>query len=466
MKKLKTLKNPTNAVLFAGATALMALTNVSQAQSSVDALLNKLEQKGVLTADESKELKAENQQDFTNSIDKAFSEKLGMPSWVQSYNIYGSLRARYEHFSGDNSMAITRDRARYRLFLGATVNLQDNIEVGFRIGSGDQNKAYPGQGNPLSQNTTLTGNWNDKGIYVDLAYVKWTPINDGDWKLATTFGKMERPFDFTWMVIDPDLTPEGGLVETRHNFNDRQSVSLAAGLFALQDVAASTQDPAIGGGQLLWNAKWTKKVSSTLGAGVLTVINPLELNNSTAPQINQGNTRYQTAIPGTDIAVGSLRYNYTPLIGDASVTYTLDSFPFYAGKFPITLKGEVMHNPGAPDNNNGYWAGIILGKSGKKNTWDLLYRYEYLESDAWYDQIENDDNVAFYSAAPGAGGNAGYVGGTNVKGHSIRFNYSITDWMTFSTTCYINDLINQTVNGIKESNGNDLHFMADIMFKF
>ena len=42
--------------IFAGAAAFMALTPQIQAQSGVDALLNKLEQKGVLTVDEAKEL--------------------------------------------------------------------------------------------------------------------------------------------------------------------------------------------------------------------------------------------------------------------------------------------------------------------------------------------------------------------------------------------------------------------------
>jgi hypothetical protein len=38
--------------------------------------------------------------------------------------------------------------------------------------------------------------------------------------------------------------------------------------------------------------------------------------------------------------------------------------------------------------------------------------------------------------------------------------------LTFSATCYLNDLINQTVNGTALSNGKDLHFMADLMWKF
>ena len=41
----------------------------------MDALLNKLEQKGILTVDEAKELKAENQQDSAADFNKAMNSK-------------------------------------------------------------------------------------------------------------------------------------------------------------------------------------------------------------------------------------------------------------------------------------------------------------------------------------------------------------------------------------------------------
>src|ERR1700690_3046067 len=95
MKKLKK-QNHTKVALFAGATALMALTPNTHAQSSVDALLNKLEQKGILTVDEAKELKTENQQSSTNDFNKAFSSKISMPDWITSYKLYGEFRGRYD----------------------------------------------------------------------------------------------------------------------------------------------------------------------------------------------------------------------------------------------------------------------------------------------------------------------------------------------------------------------------------
>ena len=142
--------------------------------------------------------------------------------------------------------------------------------------------------------------------------------------------------------------------------------------------------------------------------------------------------------------------------------------PFYAGAFPVKVAGEFMNNPGAPRDNNGYWVGVTLGKSGTKKTWDLTYRYEYLEADAWYDQLTDDDFGAFYQNKINGGisGANGYVGGTNIKGHLIKANYSFTDSLTFTASCFIDELINNKVSGQLEPNSNAIHFMADMMWKF
>ena len=92
----------------------------------------------------------------------------------------------------------------------------------------------------------------------------------------------------------------------------------------------------------------------------------------------------------------------------------------------------------------------------------MSYRYQYLEANAWYDQVVDDDNFAYYQSAP-VGGSSGIFGGTNMKGHLIKLNYSLTDALTLTFTCYVNDLINP-VPGNPQSHA--LHAMADIMWKF
>jgi hypothetical protein len=59
-------------------------------------------------------------------------------------------------------------------------------------------------------------------------------------------------------------------------------------------------------------------------------------------------------------------------------------------------------------------------------------------------------------------------GGTNIKGHLVRMDYSITDALTFTVTAYINQLINQPAQSSPSVNLNSgaIHVMADLVWKF
>ena len=133
MKKFKK-QNTTKVALFAGATALMALTQNTHAQSSVDALLNKLEQKGVLTVDEAKELKAENETNSVADFNKAMNSKFPTPDWVTSYKLSGDFRGRYDEQSSDNPAIVERDRLRYRIQLSTDAHASYKGSVGLVFG--------------------------------------------------------------------------------------------------------------------------------------------------------------------------------------------------------------------------------------------------------------------------------------------------------------------------------------------
>ncbi len=472
MKKLKK-QNHTKVALFAGAAALMALTPNTHAQTSVDALLNKLEQKGILTVEEARELKAENQQDSAADLNKAMNSRFQMPDWVTSYKLYGDFRGRFDDLSTDSPgipsakkspgtglSSQDRIRLRYRLRVGMLVNMKDDLQVGFRLGSGDATGvgSQSSAGSPLSNNTTLQDNGTKKMIYIDAAYGKWTPINDGVWMMAATIGKMDQPFQVTPMEFDPDYTPEGAALQGTYKINDNHSLAVNGAAFVLDEVASSGRDPFMYGGQAIWNANWTARIASSIGIGAFDIVNKGALgltwsgmipsyanyNPGGVPNINYGNTR--------NLTTGELVYNYNPIVFSGSATYTLDTFPLYNGKFPIKLSGEYMNNPGADPakgapNNIGYWVGVQFGKSGKKGTWDIFYRYQYLEANAWYDELVDDDNVVFYVNNNGTTmPKSGWVSGTNIKGQMIKFNYSLTDALTFTFTAFLNDLIKPALN--------------------
>ena len=454
MKKLKNQRTTTKAAIFAGAAALMALTPKTHGQTSVDNLLNKLEQKGILTPNEADELKAE---DATNSVadfNQAMNSRFPMSDWVTSYKLYGDFRGRFDDVSTETPAFSGHDnniRLRYRLRAGLIVNMKDNLQLGFRLASGDAPAASNTTGgNPLSANTTMQGNASKKNFYVDTAYGKWTVINNETWMVAGTIGKMDQPFQESYMLFDPDYTPEGAALQATYTINDRNSLAFNSGAFVLDQV--NTRGPFLYGGQAVWNASWTPKLTSSVGVAAYDIVD--KANLKTTYDSNLGNT----------LTAGSYTYDFNPIAVSGSMTYTLDRFPLYPGAFPIKLAGEYMDNPGAGSNNKGWWAGVTLGKSGKKGTWDVSYRYQRLEADAWWDQIVDDDNIAVTPTTPAVIPETGTAaGGTNIKGHLVKFNYSIFDSLTFGFTCYINDLINNPVPGAKTG---AVHAMADLMWKF
>ncbi len=423
-----------------GATLLASgmLMPMAQAQTA-DALLDKLVDKGVLSVTEANELRDQADNDFN----KAYQTKSGMPDWVTQLKIYGDLRGRWDFIKTDNDASGAsqpnkdRSRFRYRLRVGAVATMTDNFELGFRLTSAEPNALG---GDPISGNTSYQDNGSKKFIYIDQAYGKWTPIRTGPWLLSGTVGKMENPFVLSDMVFDPDYTPEGFAIQSGYAVNDNHGLKLTGGLFVLDEInqgAQASDDPLMAGVQLRYDAKWSPKLSTSIGAGVFAISDEENLATAAVPNINVGNTRN---------AAGAPVANFHPFVVDAGITYMLDKFPLNVGPFPIRLAGEFMHNPGADDDNTGYWAGIFLGKSGKKGTWDLSYRYKRLEADAWYEEFVDSDTGAYRQVGlANAGAGAGYRAGTGLKGHVAKFAYSISDAFTIGVTYYLYELIDEPV---------------------
>lgn len=410
----------------AAVAATMACSSSALAQSA-DALIDKLVDKGVLTVKEANDLREEADKGFN----QAYSVKSGMPEWVSALKLNGDFRGRYEGFFADDPGFEDRNRFRYRARFGVTAVMSDNFEAGLRLASGEVN------GDPISSNQTLQDNASKKPITIDLAYGKWTPINSGGWSLATTIGKMENPYVFSDLVFDSDYTPEGAGIQLGRNLGDKHAVKLNSGAFVLDELGGTTQDPYMFGAQARLESTWSDRISTSLGASYMAIVNPEALGNGAVPNINVGNTRN---------AAGNLVYDYTPVVVDASATYLLDTFPMYPGsaKFPIKVGGDYIYNDGASSaaDNDGWSAGILFGKAGKKGTWEIAYTYKWLGGDAWWEELVDSDSGANYTTAfANSGLAAGYRAGTNVKGHVMRVAYSPYDSLTLTAKALLMERI-------------------------
>lgn len=420
---------------------------------SVDALLDKLVDKGVLSVNEAKELREETDKDFT----RAYSAKSGMSEWVSALKFNGDLRGRFEGFYGDNPAFVERNRFRYRMRFGVTANLFDDLELGLRLTSSEAQGTFGGD--PISGNTSFSDNGSKKFVYFDLAYGKWSPIHTADWQGTFTIGKMENPFVFpSTMMFDRDYTPEGAAAQLAYTFNDHHSLKFVGAGFMLDELGASSSDPWLAGAQLRWDAIWNPRWTTTLGVSGFAIQNDENLINGNVPNVNRGNTRNAAGAPAN---------NFNPIYVDGGVTWTLEKFPRYPGPFPISVGGDYLNNPAAPNGNEGYSAGITFGKAGKKGTWEVAYRWENLQGDAWFEEFPESDFGAFYQvqqanagfAAPGAG----YGSGTNVRGHWVKLSYSPYDSFMFSVACFFTELIQASPAG---SESGITRLQMDAVWKF
>ena len=450
---------PRLALLAALGTAACGVQNL-HAQSA-DALLDKLVEKGVLTADEATGLRDETDKNFSTAL----AAKTGMPDWVTALKINGDFRGRFEGFYSPNTAFVSRDRFRYRLRLGIVANLADDFEVGLRLSSSEAASGNSTGGDPLSGNTTFAGNGSKKFIYLDLAYAKWNPIHNADWAATSTFGKMENPFTFpSTIMFDKDYTPEGFAQDLTYRINPDQAVKWVGGGFVINELVGSSNDPYLVGTQLRLDSTWNKKLTSSAGVGWFSVLanndktGHSSINTDALPNQQRGNSRD---------ASGNPKAKFNPIYADASVTYALESFPFNTGVFPVTVSGDYLHNPATSKDNDGYSAGVTFGKAGKKGTWELSYRFTELQADAWFEEFTESDFGAYYSLAP-VGGAAGYGAGSNVRGHIIKASYSPYDSLTFSVTLFATELIKNVLPAppITDVNSRMYRLQVDAVWKF
>src|ERR1041384_5694772 len=102
--------------MAAVALALMAVAPMTRAQTT-DALIDKLEKKGILTAKEASELRDEAKAESASTS----KFKNALPDWVTSVKLAADFRGRFEENNAENDAYDDRNRYRYRLRLGATV---------------------------------------------------------------------------------------------------------------------------------------------------------------------------------------------------------------------------------------------------------------------------------------------------------------------------------------------------------
>ncbi len=278
-------------------------------------------------------------------------------SWANNIKLTGDIRARYENREVAN--ATTKDRERIRLRVGAYGKVNEQVDFGVRIASGDKKDA-------TSTNLDAGDSESKKSIWLDQAFIDYHPD-----QLPGTHafvGKMPQP----WMaagsglVWDTDLNPEGAAVTYEKELSPFKLKS-NAGAFIFTDRGGD--DVRLLAGQVAGEKKFGN-TKLTLGVSDYYFENSGELTTNFTGTTKSGNT------PGTGFH-----------LVEGFTSYEFDVF-----KVPVKLDGQYVVNvDAASSDDTAYLAGITVGKAKEKGTWEIGYSWRDIGKDAVVAGLNDSD---------------------------------------------------------------------------
>lgn len=433
------------------------------------------------------------------------------PEWAQRIRFNGDIRARYEgqmfptgndprlvNFNSVNTgspyelsqnnpywlpmynTSEDRERARFRLRVGADIDISDSFLAGFRFASGDSNS-------PVTLNQTMGGtggNFSKYALWIDRAYLRYQPSSD----FSFSVGRFDNPFwsptDLVWYR---DLGFDGFAAQLKHEVSPGITPFLVAGAFPTYNTDLNfgysiDQKDLLNGlpGKYKSNDKWMYGVQAGVGVkfdpyssfrfGVAYydftntqgrqsspcfVVGTADTCDTdiTRPSFAQkGNTYFKlrniipdptrTPADQTDYQYFGLASQFRPVV----VSGQLDLGDFHP--VHVVIDGEYVNNTAfnrnailglqnrgllinntapTPDSsigpydggNQGWMTRLTVGHKQVRKLWDwnVHVGYKHLESDAMIDAFVDPDFG---------------LGGTNLKGYFIGGNLGLSEnvWAT------------------------------------
>jgi len=319
----------------------------------------------------------------------------------------GDLRLRYESIERDD--AANKYRNRYRLRLGAKVDLIDNLqfEVGMRSGF-----ANPTSGNqtflddqPLSDYFFQSLRFNVLG----LAY----KFDNSTVKVGRQAYMMYRPIK-SQLVWDNDVSMNGVNYQYK---DDTKIITLGINQPTLEEASVAKDDVNLFLAQYVHKTK-LESAKLNLGAGIY-YYDGLK-----------GNTTLFGKSKGNTVVNGVYTNDYHIIQGFGELQFG-DVFGM-----PFKVAASVAYNFAADKNNVGYDLAFQLGKAKHIGDWQVKYSYTDIEEDAVFGAYSDSDN---------------FGGGTAARGHAIRAKYKMGKNLYLAGNFFFNTLYESKskVGGIK-----------------
>jgi len=324
--------------------------------------------------------------------DGAGGEPVELPSWLTGFTFSGDLRLRYEGLFYDDDTR-DRNRGRFRLRIGVRKAITDELVAGFRLASGSSS-------DPTSTNQTLTDEFSDKDVWIDLAYLIYKPA----WWKGTTIGagKFKNPFVKTNMVWDSDVNPEGVYETVKFDTEVPVDPFVTVAWLLVEDQSSATDANA---GVFQGGFDWAMDGVTWSSAAAY-----YDFFNIEEP----GNFR---SANGNTTAGGKLT------AGDFDVLNLTNSVKFKVQEVPVKVWADFAKNltedaPAPMDGlDTAYALGFDVGENKDKGDWSFGYKYANIEANSVWGAISDSD-----------------FGFANRKGHVVGVAYNLHKKVTAGLT--------------------------------
>jgi len=308
----------------------------------------------------------------------------------------GDLRLRYESIEREDKDNTYRNR--YRLRLGAKVDLIEKLqlEVGMRSGF-----ANPTSGNQTFHTDKALKEYFFQSLRFNVLGLSYKS-NHATYKVGRQAYMMYRPIK-SQLVWDNDVSMNG----LNYQYKDAtKSITLGINQPSLEE--ASVSENTVN----LFLAQYVH--TSQLDTGKLNIGAGLYYYDGL-----KGNTTLFGKSKGNTLVNGHYANDYHIVQGFGEV-----QLKEIFGQ-PLKFAASLAYNFGADNHNFGYDVAMQIGKAKSIGEWQVKYSYTDLQEDAVFAAYSDSDN---------------FGGGTGAKGHALRGKYKMAKNLYLAGNFFFNTL--------------------------
>ena len=316
--------------------------------------------------------------------------------FVERFHFKGDLRLRYESKEATYFDETEKNKYhnRYRLRLGAHVDITDSLQLEVGVRSGNAN---PTSGNQSFKDDEALSDYFWDSLRVNAIAIDYT-YKDSTLKVGRAAYMMYRPLK-SQLVWDNDISLDG----INYQYKDDSNI-ITFGINQTSLAEASVSENKVN----LFIAQYVRTIklsSSKLNLGTGLYYYDGIKGNISLYTSNGGKSMGNTMVDASGVEVtknGVFSNDYHIVEGFGELKFK-DIF----GQ-PLGFAAGVVYNTAASDNNFGYDLAVKVGTAKEVGDLQLKYSYTDLQADATLGAHSDSDN---------------FGGGTAAKGHAIRTKY-------------------------------------------